>query len=138
MKKITILGSTGSIGTQTLEIVRKHNKEIKVIGLACGKQLSKLIEQINEFSPTKVFIQDEESFTKLRSLFPKIKIFTGENGISEMIREANVDLIINALVGFAGVVPTLTAIEQKINIALANKESLVSCGHIIMKKSRRQ
>ena len=133
MKKIAILGSTGSIGTQTLEIVRE-NKDIEVIGLAAGNNIKCLEEQIREFRPKIVAVWAEEKAKELRELVQDldVKIVCGMDGLIEVSVIPEIEILVTAIVGMIGIRPTIAAIKAKKNIALANKETLVTAGHIIM------
>jgi 1-deoxy-D-xylulose-5-phosphate reductoisomerase len=131
MKRIVILGSTGSIGTQTLDIVRQHPGKFKVVGLTANHNIEKLQEQIREFKPEAVCITDRE---KAESFKPNVVLFVGEEGLKE-IATLDSDLLINAIVGSAGLIPTLEAIKKGITIGLANKETLVLAGEIVMREA---
>lgn len=133
MKKIAILGSTGSIGTQTLEVVRA-NKDIEVVGMAAGNNISLLEEQIREFSPKTVAVWSEEKARELRvriSDLP-VKVVAGMEGLIEIATIPETEILVTAIVGMIGIRPTIAGIEAGKNIALANKETLVTAGHIIM------
>ena len=131
MKRIVILGSTGSIGTQTLDIVRQHPEKFKVVGLTANHNIEKLQEQIAEFKPEAVCITDRE---KAESFKTNTLLFKGEEGLKE-IAILGSDLLINSLVGTAGLIPTLEAIKKGITIGLANKETLVLAGEIVMREA---
>ncbi|WP_270602584.1 1-deoxy-D-xylulose-5-phosphate reductoisomerase [Faecalimonas umbilicata] len=133
MKKIAILGSTGSIGTQTLEVVRE-NKDIEVSGLAAGNNIERLEAQIREFAPKVVAVWSEERAKeladKVRDL--DVKIVSGMEGLIEVSTLPEVGILVTAIVGMIGIRPTIAAITAGKHIALANKETLVTAGHIIM------
>lgn len=133
MKKIAILGSTGSIGTQTLEIVRE-NKDIEVVGLAAGNNIKCLEEQIREFRPKIVAVWAEEKAKELREFVKDldVKIVCGMDGLIEVSVIPEIEILVTAIVGMIGIRPTIAAIKARKNIALANKETLVTAGHIIM------
>lgn len=133
MKKIAILGSTGSIGTQTLEVVR-DNKDIEVLGLAAGNNIELLEEQMREFHPTLVAVWSEEKAAELRvrTADLNVKIVTGMDGLLEVATMDGSEILVTAIVGMIGIRPTIAAIEAGKDIALANKETLVTAGHIIM------
>lgn len=133
MKKIAILGSTGSIGTQTLDVVRK-NKDIEVLALAAGSNVKALAEQIREFRPKLVCIAKEESISELRLLTNDIQyeVCYGEEGLIRVATYEGTQILVTAIVGMIGIVPTIEAIKAGKDIALANKETLVTAGHIIM------
>lgn len=133
MKKIAILGSTGSIGTQTLEVVRE-NKDIQVMALAAANNIDLLEEQIREFHPVLVAVWNEEKAKELRVRTSdlSVKIVGGMDGLLEVAVLESTDILVTAIVGMIGIRPTIAAIEAGKDIALANKETLVTAGHIIM------
>ena len=133
MKKIAILGSTGSIGTQTLDIVRK-NKDLQVLGLAAGRNISMLEEQIREFSPRLAAVGDEEKAAELRERVKDTdcKVVGGMDGLLELAAMEGTQILVTAIVGMIGIRPTIEGIKAGKDIALANKETLVTAGHIIM------
>ena len=136
MKNIAVLGSTGSIGRNTLKVVRNLNKNgfpVTVNYLSANSNIDLVSSQIEEFKPKAVVIFDRNSFLKLkeRSLKHKCEILSGQTGINEIANRDDFELVINALVGFSGLIPTVEAIKNGKDIALANKESLVVAGNII-------
>ena len=133
MKKIAILGSTGSIGTQTLEVVRE-NGDIEVLGLAAGNNIKLLEEQIREFRPKVVAVWSEDKAKELRDNVKdvNVKIVSGMEGLIEISVLEETEILVTAIVGMIGIRPTIEAIKAGKNIALANKETLVTAGHIIM------
>ncbi len=133
MKKIAILGSTGSIGTQTLEVVRA-NPELQVSALAANSSVKKMEEQIREFCPGTVAMWTEEAATELRARVAAldVKILWGMEGLLEIAVLPEVSVLVTAVVGMIGIKPTIAAIRAGKDIALANKETLVTAGHIIM------
>ena len=133
MKKIAILGSTGSIGTQTLEVVRE-NKDIEVSGLAAGNNIERLEAQIREFAPKVVAVWNEERAKELADKVRDLdgKIVSGMEGLIEVSTLPEVEILVTAIVGMIGIRPTIAAITAGKHIALANKETLVTAGHIIM------
>ena len=133
MTKIAILGSTGSIGTQTLEIVREQ-KDICVRALAAGNNIDLLEQQIREFHPVLASVQSEEKAADLRQRLRDmdIKIVSGMDGLIEVATEPQAEILVTAVVGMLGLRPTVEAIKAKKTIALANKETLVTAGHLIM------
>ena len=133
MKKIAILGSTGSIGTQTLDVVRA-NGDIEVLGISAGRNIQKLEEQVREFSPRLVAVWDENA---ARDLADKIKdtdtkVVSGMDGLLELAAMPETEILVTAIVGMLGIRPTIEAIRAGKDIALANKETLVTAGHLIM------
>jgi len=133
MKKISILGSTGSIGTQTLEVVR-NNGDIQVTAMAAGSNIKLLEEQIREFSPSVVCVWDEEKAKelKVRVADLPVKVVSGMDGLIRVATEEQAEIVVTAIVGMIGIRPTIAAMNAGKDIALANKETLVTAGHIIM------
>ncbi len=133
MKKVAILGSTGSIGTQTLEIVRT-NGDIEVTALAAGSNIALLEEQIREFHPKLAAVWKEEKASELKSRVADldVKIVSGMDGLLAVAAEPETEILVTAIVGMIGILPTIEAIKAGKDIALANKETLVTAGHIIM------
>ncbi len=136
MKHISILGSTGSIGTQTLDIIRDNPKEFKVIGLTANSNIELLKKQIIEFKPEAVAVMDKEKADLLKKDM-RINVYSGIDGIIKIATLNEVDTVVNSLVGSIGVRPTIEAIRSKKNIALANKETLVAAGQIVMEEVRK-
>ncbi len=138
MKKISIIGSTGSIGTQTLEVVR-NNKDIQVTALACGRNIRLLEEQIREFKPKVVSVADEKCASELRTMVKDVdvKILCGMEGLVEAATEPEAEMIVTAIVGMIGIEPTIAAIRAGKDIALANKETLVTAGSIVMSEIKK-
>ena len=133
MKKISILGSTGSIGTQTLDVIREHG-DMQVVALSCGRNLSLIEKQARVFKPQFVSVSDENDAKKLRTSLADTDIEVGY-GMDGLIRCATIepcDIVVTAIVGMLGIRPTIAAIKAKKTIALANKETLVTAGHIII------
>ena len=137
MKKIAILGSTGSIGTQTLEVVRE-NGDIEVTALAAGQNIGLLEKQIREFSPRLAAVWDEERAFELRSRIRDLdtQVLSGMDGLIQVSTEEKADILVTAIVGMIGIRPTMEAIRAGKDIALANKETLVTAGHLIMPLAR--
>ncbi len=133
MKKIGILGSTGSIGTQTLEVVRE-NRDIEVTALAAGRNIRLLEEQIREFSPRIAAVWDEKMAEELKGKVKDlpVKIVSGMDGLIEVSTYWEMEILVTAIVGMIGIRPTIEAIKAGKDIALANKETLVTAGHLIM------
>lgn len=133
IKNITILGSTGSIGTQTLEIVR-YNRDLKVTALAAGSNVRLMEQQIREFRPKLACLWNEEKAAALRTAVADldVRVVSGMEGLIETAVEASADIVVTAVVGMIGIRPTIAAMEAGKDIALANKETLVTAGHIIM------
>ena len=139
MKTIAILGSTGSIGTQTLEVVRE-NGDIRVLGIAAGENIALLEEQIREFHPKKAAVWSEEKAKELRmkTADTDTKIVSGMEGLIEIAVMEDTEILVTAIVGMIGIRPTIEAIKAGKDIALANKETLVSAGHLIMPLAERK
>ncbi|MDD6627502.1 MAG: 1-deoxy-D-xylulose-5-phosphate reductoisomerase [Lachnospiraceae bacterium] len=133
MKKIGILGSTGSIGTQTLDIVRKE-KDLKVVAMAAGSNVKLMEQQVREFQPRLVAMWSEEAAADLRTRLGDmpVKVVCGMEGLLEVSTAEEMEVLVTGIVGMIGIKPTIAAIEQGKTIALANKETLVTAGHIIM------
>ena len=133
MKKIAILGSTGSIGTQTLEVVRE-NKDIEVLGLAAGKNIELLEQQIREFHPVCVAVWSEGKAEELKVKIADTdtRVVTGMEGLIEIAMLEKAEILVTAIVGMIGLCPTIAAIQAGKDIALANKETMVTAGHLIM------
>ena len=133
MKNIAILGSTGSIGTQTLEVVRE-NQDIRVLGLSAGSNITRLEEQIREFRPKLAAVWNEEKAKELRLRIADLdtRVVSGMDGLTELAVIHEIDILVTAIVGMIGIRPTIEAIRAGKDIALANKETLVTAGHIIM------
>ena len=133
MKKIAILGSTGSIGTQTLDIVREQG-DIKVTALAAGSNIGLLEKQIREFQPKLAAVWDEKHAQKLRTRIRDldVDVYSGMEGLIAVSTEEEAEILVTAIVGMLGLRPTVAAIKAGKNIALANKETLVTAGHLIM------
>ena len=133
MKTIAILGSTGSIGTQTLEVVR-GNGDIQVMGLAAGNNIDLLEKQIREFHPKKAAVWSEEKARELRvrAADTATEILSGMEGLIEVAAMDGTQILVTAIVGMIGIRPTIEAIKAGKDIALANKETLVTAGHLIM------
>ncbi len=134
MKNIVILGSTGSIGTQTLDIVRANRDRFKVLALAAGKNAGLMEEQAREFKPELAVLWDEEAAASLKASLADapVKVLSGMSGIIEAARLQKADIVVGAMVGMIGIEPVIEAIKAGKDIALANKETLVCAGHIIM------
>lgn len=133
MKQIAILGSTGSIGRQTLDVVREHNDMFEVYALSAHRSIDVLVAQAREFMPAMVCIADETLLEPLKQALEDlpIQVYAGEQAIADMVTMPSVDVVVAAMVGYAGLYPTIKAIESGKTIALANKETLVVAGELI-------
>ena len=136
IERISILGSTGSIGTQALDVVRKLN--LKVTSLAAHSNIKLLEDQIREFMPRSVAVFDSEAASKLKANISEldVNVLSGIDGICELAAENDTDIVLNSVVGMIGLRPTLAAINAKNNVALANKETLVAGGSLVMKAAK--
>ena len=134
MKKIAILGSTGSIGTQTLDVVREHTDELQIVALAAGSNKERLKEQIKEFHPELVSLSDEKKAQELKEELAgePVEVVCGMDGLIEVAGIDSADVVVTAVVGMMGILPTMEAIKKGKDIALANKETLVTAGHLII------
>lgn len=139
MKQIAILGSTGSIGTQTLDVVRQYPDAFNVYALTANRSIDLLIQQAIEFNPAVVCIADESLYHPLREALSDlpIRVMAGTKAIAEMVTMPAIDVVVAAMVGYAGLRPTIEAIKAKKTIALANKETLVVAGDIICRLAQR-
>ncbi|MBW1821054.1 MAG: 1-deoxy-D-xylulose-5-phosphate reductoisomerase, partial [Deltaproteobacteria bacterium] len=138
MKLLSILGSTGSIGRNTLKIAEKFPERFKIKALAAKKNLALLVRQIDYFSPELAVVFDEENAIELKKLMPAgtgVEIMHGVAGYNAAATISGVDMVVTAMVGAAGLMPTLAAIDAGKDIALANKETLVMAGEIVIKKA---
>ncbi|SDK46770.1 1-deoxy-D-xylulose 5-phosphate reductoisomerase [Natronincola ferrireducens] len=137
IKKISVLGSTGSIGKQTLEIVREHPDKFEIVGLAVMKSIDDLEAQINEFKPKIVAVFDEErAKTLINRISGNTQVRWGIKGLIEVATYYETEVVLNSVVGSVGLIPTLEAIKNKKTIALANKETLVAAGDLVMKECK--
>lgn len=132
MKKISILGSTGSIGTQALDVIAHNQDKFKVTALSCAKSLPLLCRQIEEFSPEAVAVKDEADAKELADKYKKLEIFWGAEGLKTIASMESCDMVLNSLMGMKGLEPTMAAIESGKDIAFANKETLVAGGQLVM------
>ncbi len=134
-KQIAILGSTGSIGTQALEVIEEHNDLYEVYCLTANNRVELLAEQAHQFRPAAVVIANEARYDELRRLMddlPDVKVYAGRNALDEIVEADPIDMVLTAMVGFAGLSPTIHAIRARKAIALANKETLVVAGELIL------
>lgn len=138
MKRLAILGSTGSIGTQTLDVVRANPDRFEVYAISAHRSVDMLIQQAREFHPEVVCIADETLYPKLRDALADlpIKVWAGDEAIADMVTFPSVDIVVAAMVGYAGLRPTMAAIRHGKTIALANKETMVVAGEIINELSQ--
>ena len=132
MKKISILGSTGSIGTQALDVIAHNQDKFKVTALSCAKSLPLLCRQIEEFSPEAVAVKDETNAKELADKYKDLEVFWGAEGLKTIASMESCDMVLNSLMGMKGLEPTMAAIESGKDIAFANKETLVAGGQLVM------
>ncbi len=134
-KQIAVLGSTGSIGKSVCDIVRRSRGRLKIVGLGAGRNLELLAKQIEEFSPLKVAVMTEELAQRLKGMISNssVQVLWGKDGYNELASMAGADLVVSSMVGAAGLIPTVTAIEAGKDVALANKETLVAAGPLVMR-----
>ena len=141
MKRISILGSTGSIGTQTLDVVRKNKDKFEVVAISANSSIKLLLEQIKEFKPKYVAVYDENSAKALKNMIPSdidIEVLSGMEGLVQISSLDEIDILLTAIVGMIGLVPTLEAIKKGKTIALANKETLVTAGQLVMEEAKKR
>lgn len=140
MKKISILGSTGSIGTQTLDVVRANRDKFEVVAISANSSINLLLEQIKEFKPKYVAVYNEASAKVLKEMIPSdinIEVLSGMEGLVAISSLDEIDVLLTAIVGMIGLVPTLEAIKKGKTIALANKETLVTAGQLVMEEAKK-
>lgn len=132
LKKISLLGATGSIGTQTLDVIKHHSDQFSLIAMSVGRNINLALDQINMFKPSIVSVMTKEDAQKLQhQISDEIKVVYGEEGLIEVAANNEADILVNAVIGSVGLAPTLKAIEAGKTIAIANKETLVTAGHIV-------
>ncbi|MCX6103673.1 MAG: 1-deoxy-D-xylulose-5-phosphate reductoisomerase [Proteobacteria bacterium] len=133
-RTLAVLGSTGTIGNYTLQIVDKYPGQFRVVSLSCAKNIEKLIPQIEKYRPSVVSIEAYEAIPELKKRFPEVKFFSGREGISACLQTESIDVAIVGVVGFAGLEPTVQALRHCKIVGLANKESLVVAGTLLKKE----
>jgi len=140
MKGVAILGSTGSIGRSTLDVVSSHPDKFRVVALAAGKNIQLLAQQAREFSPDIISVANPQDLPSIRNMIgsSKVRIAAGSDGLSQAATHPDVEIVLTAMVGSAGLAPTWEAIRAKKNIALANKETMVCAGALIMSEVKKQ
>ena len=138
MKKIALLGSTGSIGTQALEVIEEHSDKFEVEVLTAGKNVGLLITQAQKFKPNVVVIEEESLYSKLRDALDDldIQVYAGQKAIEQVVEMGSIDMVVMAIVGFAALSPTLRAIDSNKPIAIANKETFVVAGELVTERAR--
>jgi len=139
MKKVSILGSTGSIGISSLDVIRKHLDSFDVVGLSANSSYELLAKQANEFKPEFIALVKEDNASKLKSLLTyEPKILYGDAGVAELAAHSGANIVINAIVGAAGLLPTIATLNAGIDLALANKESLVVGGALVTELAKKK
>lgn len=136
VKRISLLGATGSIGIQTLDIIKEHPDQFQLVAFSAGKNIETTKQIIRDFAVPLVSVLSEEDAIQLGKEFPKIEIVFGDHGLVQVAAHADADVLVNAVLGSVGLRPTLEAIRQGITIAIANKETLVTAGHLVMKAAK--
>lgn len=136
MKKIVILGATGSVGMQTVDVICQHKDEFEIVGLSVGKNINGLKKILSKVTCNHVCVMNGIDVDQLKTEYPSIHFYFGEDGLIDIATLKDADIVLNALVGFVGLKPTLQAIEAKKDIALANKETLVVAGEFVLKACR--
>ena len=137
-KKVTIFGSTGSIGESTLDIIKQHPDKYEVVGLTANKNYKKLLEQVELFKPKVISISDKESFKNFKNLNKsQVEILNGESSYDEIL-DYDTDLVIAAITGAIGLMPVVSTLKKGITLALANKESLVCSGMLVTKLAQKK
>ena len=135
-KRVSIFGSTGSIGTSTLNVIRNNKELFEVVTLVAGNNINKLIEQIEEFKPKHVYIISKDNYSLLKSKYKDLDIYYGKQGMKDISKLTDFDIVVSALVGIAGLEPTYNMIRNGKTVALANKEVLVAGGELIIKTAK--
>ncbi|KZR57455.1 1-deoxy-D-xylulose-5-phosphate reductoisomerase [Bacillus badius] len=137
VKKLSLLGATGSIGRQTLDVIREHREEFSLAAFSAGRNIEETRKIIREFQPALVAVARQEDADKLKSEFPFLQIMHGEEGLVETAVFQQADMLVNAVLGSIGLRPTLQAIEAGKTVAIANKETLVTAGHLVMEAAEK-
>ena len=138
-KQIAILGSTGSIGTQALEVIEEHSDLYEVYCLTANNKVELLAEQAHKFNPAAIVIANEQRYDELKRLMsdrPDIKVYAGKQALDDIVEAGPINMVLTAMVGFAGLSPTIHAIKAGKTIALANKETLVVAAELILDKAK--
>lgn len=136
-KKITVLGASGSIGTQTLDILLQHPDEFEIVAISVGKRVNVLKEYLNKYPLSFACVQDESDFDELSKQYPNTTFYYGDFGLEKLASLDNIDVVCNAIQGIAGLIPTIRAMEHHADVAIANKESLVAAGDLVNEVSRK-
>ncbi|MGG2086734.1 1-deoxy-D-xylulose-5-phosphate reductoisomerase [Priestia aryabhattai] len=136
MKKISLLGATGSIGTQTVDIVRAHSEHFELSAISVGRNINEARKIIQQCKPALVSVMKQEDCLSLQAEFPSIRFVYGEEGLVEVATHPSTEVLVNAVLGSVGLTPTLEAIKMRKTIAIANKETLVTAGHLVMEAAK--
>jgi len=134
-KRILIMGATGSIGRQTLDVIGNYPERLRVVGLAADSNWELIAQQAEQFQVEAAALTDEEAAKQLSEVAPGLTVYAGDEGLQEIVGELNPDLVVAAISGLAGLPPIMTALEQRCDVALANKEPLVAAGERTSRKS---
>ncbi|MCM3637844.1 1-deoxy-D-xylulose-5-phosphate reductoisomerase [Sporosarcina luteola] len=137
-KKISLLGATGSIGTQTLDIIQSNKEQFKLVSFSAGMNIPKVREITAQFRPELVSVMRKEDAESLQSEFPETRFVHGKEGLVAVAAQTGADMLVNAVIGSVGLEPTMEAIRQGITIAISNKETLVAAGDIVMEEARKR
>ena len=135
-KRISLLGATGSIGIQTLDIIKDHPEEFQLVAFSVGKNIEETRKILRQFSVEAISVLHEEDARLLHKEFPKVQVSFGDEGLVQIAAHTNADILVNAVLGSVGLNPTLEAIKKGITIAIANKETLVTAGHLVMQAAK--
>lgn len=139
MIKISLLGATGSIGTQTVEVIKSHPEKFELVAMSVGRNIELALKQIHTLRPKLVSVQLKEDYEKLLTEVPQnVKLVYGEEGLVEVAAYHEANILVNAIIGSVGLSPTLAAIREKKTIAIANKETLVTAGHIVTTEAKKK
>jgi len=138
VQKIVVLGATGSIGTSSLDVVRRHPDKLRVVGLGAGSNLELLLPQVREFAPSFVALRDEMGASLLRRAFPDLTVFSGDSAAVDLVNATSYDTLVAATSGMAGLRAVVAAAALGVRIALANKEALVTAGALLLRLVRRR
>jgi 1-deoxy-D-xylulose-5-phosphate reductoisomerase len=137
-KKISLLGATGSIGVQTIDIIKSNPEKFELVSFSAGMNIDKVREYATLFQPQTISVIQREDAERLKAEFPSIEFVHGKEGLTEVAAHTGADVLVNAVIGSVGLKPTIEAIRSKINIAIANKETLVAAGELVLEEARKK
>jgi 1-deoxy-D-xylulose-5-phosphate reductoisomerase len=137
-KKISLLGATGSIGVQTIDIIKSNPEKFELVSFSAGMNIDKVREYATLFQPKTISVIQREDAERLKTEFPSIEFVHGKEGLIEVAARTGADVLVNAVIGSVGLKPTIEAIRSKINIAIANKETLVAAGELVLEEARKK